>query len=244
MQTDHQFIEYKMLQLIGLIAVSWLLIWFFEKGNLSVLGLTPTKDRLQYFTILFIVSAILSATAFLLRMYFAKEAYTISPSLTPKLMLVEIWYQFRTVLTEELLCRGAILYILIKKIGKTKAVLISSIIFALLHWMNAGVWGNMTQMIIVFSFTFAMGLLLAYAYARTFSLLIPFAIHYGWNLTQNYLFPDTATGHHIFILVTPAPTVTISYIAFFTMLLLPKILVLIIDFLIVKRHKQVEVLSL
>ncbi len=128
-----------MLQLIGLIAISWLLIWLFEKGNLSVLGLTPTKDRLKYFAILFFVSAILSATAFLLRMYFAKEQYIISHSLTTRLILLETWYQFRTVLTEELLCRGALLYILIKKIGQTKAVIISSIIFAILHWINAGV---------------------------------------------------------------------------------------------------------
>ena len=230
-----------MLQLIGLIAISWLLIWLFEKGNLSVLGLTPTKDRLKYFTLLFIVSAMLSATAFFLRMYFAKEEYTITQSLTAKSILLETWYQFRTVLTEELLCRGALLYILIKKIGQTKAVLISSMIFAILHWLNAGVWGNLTQMTIVFTFTFAMGLLLAYSYARTFSLLIPFAIHYGWNLTQNYIFADTATGNHIFTLATPPPTVTISYLAFFTMLLFPKISVLVFNYLIVKRHRQVEV---
>jgi uncharacterized protein len=230
-----------MLQLIGLLAISWLLIWLFEKGNLSVLGLTPTKDRLKYFTILFIVSAVLSATAFLLRMYFAKEEYTISQSLTTKSVLIETWYQFRTVLTEELLCRGALLYILIKKIGQTKAVIISSIIFAVLHWINAGVWGNLTQMIIVFTFTFAMGLLLAYSYARTFSLITPFAIHYGWNLTQNYIFPDTATGNHIFTLAAPPPSVTISYLAFFTMLLLPKISVLIVDYIIIKKHRQVEI---
>jgi hypothetical protein len=230
-----------MLQLIGLLAISWLLIWLFEKGNLSVLGLTPTKDRLKYFSILFIVSAMLSATAFLLRIYFAKEEYTISQSLTTKAILLEIWYQFRTVLTEELLCRGALLYILIKKIGQRKAVIISSIIFAVLHWINAGVWGNLTQMIIVFAFTFAMGLLLAYSYARTFSLLIPFAIHFGWNLTQNYIFPDTSTGNHIFTLAAPPPSVTISYLAFFVMLLFPKISVLIVDYFIIKRHRQVEV---
>lgn len=230
-----------MLQLIALLSISWLLIWLFNKGNLSVLGLTPTKYRMKYFTILFIVSAILSATAFLLRMYFAKEEYTITPSLTTKSILLETWYQFRTVFTEELLCRGALLYILIKKTGQTKAVIISSVIFAVLHWINAGVWGNWTQMAIVFTFTFAMGLLLAYSYARTFSLLIPFAIHYGWNLTQNYIFPGTATGNHIFVLTVPPPTVTISYLAFFTMLLLPKISVLIVDYVIVKRHKQVEV---
>lgn len=229
-----------MLQLIGLIAISWLLIWLFEKGNLSVLGLTPTKERLKYFTILFIVSALLSATAFILRMYFIKEEYTLTQSLTANSILRETWHQFRTVFTEELLCRGVLLYILIKKIGQTKAVIISSIIFAVLHWLNAGVWGNLTQMIIVFTFTFSMGLLLAYSYARTFSILIPFAIHYGWNLTQNYIFSETPTGNHIFTLVTPPPTVTISYLAFFTMLLLPKISVIVIDYLIVKQHRKVE----
>jgi membrane protease YdiL (CAAX protease family) len=33
-----------------------------------------------------------------------------------------------------------LLYILIKKIGQVKGVIISSIIFAVLHWINAGVW--------------------------------------------------------------------------------------------------------
>ncbi|MCX6206316.1 MAG: CPBP family intramembrane metalloprotease [Bacteroidetes bacterium] len=160
-----------------------------------------------------------------------------SHSLTTKSTLVEIWNQCRSVLTEELLCRGVFLYILIKKIGQAKAVLISSILFAVLHWLNAGVWGNMIQMMVVFSFTFAMGLLLAYAYARTFSLWIPFAIHFGWNLTQNFIFPDTATGNHIFIVAAPAPIVTVSYLAFFTMLLLPKMAVLVIDYLIVKSMR-------
>ena len=230
-----------MLQLIGLLAISWLIIWLFEKGNLSVLGLMPTKERLKYCTILFIVSAVFSATAFLLRMYFAKEEYTISNSITTKSIILETWFQIRTVLTEELLFRGVLLYILIKKIKQTKAIIISAVLFAALHVINAGVCGNFKQMIILFTFTFLMGVLLAYSYARTFSLLIPFAIHYGWNLTQNYIFPDTATGNHIFILAAPPPTVTISYVAFFTMLLLPKISVLIVDYFIVKRHRQVDV---
>lgn len=229
-----------MLQLIGLILISWLLIWLFTKGNLTVLGLTPTIERLKYFIILFIVSSILSATAFLLRMNFAHEEYVLTPSLTTSSVLLEIWHQFRTVLTEELICRGALLYILIKKIGQAKGLVITSAFFALLHWINAGVWGNLTQMIIVFTFTFAMGLLLAYSYAKTFSILLPFAIHFGWNLTQNYIFPDAATGNHIFILSTPPPEVTISYLAFFTMLLFPKISVLIVNYFIIKKHRQVE----
>jgi uncharacterized protein len=145
-------------------------------------------------------------------------------------------------LTEELLCRGALLYILIEKIGQTKAIFISSIIFTVLHWINAGVWGNMIQIIIVFAFTFSMGLLLAYSYERTFSLLIPFAIHFGWNLTQNYIFPDSSTGNHIFILAAPPLSVTISYLAFFKTFLLPKISVLLVDYFILKHHRKVELL--
>lgn len=229
-----------MLQLTGLILISWLLIWFFTKSNLTVLGLTPTKERFKYFIILFIVSGIFSASAFLLRMYIAHEEYALTPSMTIGSVLLEIWHQFRTVMTEELICRGALLYILIKKIGQTKSILITSVFFAVLHWINASVWGNLIQMAIVFTFTFAMGLLLAFSYAKTFSILIPFAIHFGWNLTQNYIFPDTATGNHIFILATPPPEVTISYPAFFTMLLFPKISVLVVDYLIIKKHRQVE----
>lgn len=224
-----------MIQLIALLAISWLIIWLFDKGSLSVLGLAPTKERLKYFAILFIVSALIAASAFLLKMYIAKETYQLSASLTTKSIFLEVWYQFRSVLTEELICRGVLLYILIKKIGQPKAVLISSILFAILHWFNAGVWGNLIQMLIVFGFTFAMGLLLAFAYAKTYSIWIPFAIHFGWNLTQNYIFPDTATGNHIFMLAAPTPIVTVSYLAFFTMLLLPKIAVIVIDYLIVKK---------
>lgn len=229
-----------MLQLIGLIIASWLLIWLFEKGNLTVLGLTPTIERMKYFILLFIVSGIISASAFFLRMFYAQEEYALASSLTLSSVFIETWYQFRTVLTEELICRGAILYILIKKIGDTKAIIITSVFFAILHWINSGVWGNLTQMAIVFTFTFVMGLLLAYSYARTFSILIPFAIHLGWNFTQNYIFSDATTGNHVFVLATNPPEVTISYLAFFTMLLLPKISVLIIDYLIIKTHRQVE----
>jgi len=232
-----------MLQLFILLLISWLLIWLFEKKDLSVLGLTPSGERVKFFLILFVISGLCSASAFLLKMVIAKEQYTLDYSLTATSILTETWNQVRMVLTEELICRGALLYILIKRTGMTKAIVISSVIFAVLHWINAGVWGNIVQMTIVFVFTFLMGLLLAYSYARTYSLYIPFSIHFGWNFVQNFVFQDAAVGSHIFRLVAPPSEVTISYFAFFTMLLLPKISILILDFLIVRRHRKVEVVE-
>jgi len=227
-----------MLQIVALIAVSWLILWLAERKNLSVLGLAPTVQRVKYVAVLFSVSAIISGSAYLLKMYFAKEVYVIDSKLTTTGFLIESWYQIRTVLTEELLCRGVILYIMIKKWGQGPAILLSSILFALLHWLNAGVWGNVVPMALVFAFTFSMGLLLAYAYARSFSLLLPFAIHLGWNWMQNYVFPERPVGNHVFVLDGPPPVVTISYLAFFTMLLLPKIAVLVLNYGIVRNFRR------
>jgi membrane protease YdiL (CAAX protease family) len=232
-----------MLQLIGLFAISWLIVWLFDKHNLSVLGLMPTKDRLKLCFYLFIVTAICCSTAFVLKMYFAKEQYTINSKLTTSLIFSELWDNIRGVLTEELLCRGVVLYILIKKLGSKWAIIISSIIFGLLHWLNNGIFGNAIQMSIVFLFTFCMGLLLAFSYAKTFSILIPFAIHLGWNLTQNFIFPDKPEGNRLFILAAQPPIVTVSYLVFFVMLLVPKISAIGLDYLIVSRQKQIGILK-
>jgi uncharacterized protein len=230
-----------MLQIIGLLAISWLIVWFFDKNNLSVLGLMPTKERLKLCFYLFIVTAICCSIAFVLKIYFAKEQYTLNSKLTTSLILSELWGNIRGILTEELLCRGILLYILIKKWGSKWAIIISAIIFGLLHWLNNGVFGNVIQMSIVFLFTFCMGLLLAFSYAKTFSILIPFAIHLGWNLTQNFIFPDKQEGNHLFILAAKPPIVTVSYFVFFIMLLVPKISAIGLDYLIIKRQKQIEI---
>lgn len=230
-----------MLQLIGLLAISWLIVWLFNKHNLSVLGLIPTNYILKLCLYLFLVTVICCSTAFVLKMYFAKEHYIINSKLTTSVIFSELWNNIRGVLTEELLCRGVILYILIKKLGSKWAIIISAIIFGLLHWLNNGVFGNATQMSIVFLFTFSMGLLLAFSYAKTFSILIPFAIHLGWNLTQNFIFPDQSAGNHVFILAAKPPVVTVSYFVFFVMLLFPKISVIVLDYLIVNSQKQIEI---
>ncbi len=229
-----------MLQIIALFAFSWLIIWWHEKGNLSVLGFQPTLKRTGYFFLLLFVSILISASTYLLRMYFAEEQYTVNTSMNAQLFFQESWFQIRSVLTEELLCRGVLLYIMIRQLGTRKAIVLSSLIFALLHWFNSGVWGNLPQMAMVFVFTFAMGLLLAYAFTQSKSILLPFAIHLGWNWVQNFVFPDNAAAHSVFVLVTPPPTVTISYLAFFTMLLFPKIAVLAINYGIVRSYKSAD----
>lgn len=229
-----------MLQIIGLLAFSWLIVWLFNRSNLSILGLTPTKERLKLALILFIATAICCSTTYLMKMYFAKEQYILNHKLTLNLTFLGFSETLRGVLTEELICRGVLLYILLKKVGAKWAIVVSSIAFGLLHWLNNGIFGNIIQMSIIFVFTFGMGLLLAYSYAKTFSILIPAAIHFGWNLTQDFIFPDRPEGNHIFILAGKPPIVTVSYFIFFVLLLFPKVSAIGLDYLIMKKQRQIE----
>lgn len=228
-----------MLGIIVQLAISWLLVWLYERNDLRVLGLVPTKARLLDFLLFFIITAICCATGFLLKMYFGGLRWELNPKLTTGLVLEGIRWNFVSVLFEELIFRGAILYILIKRLGFAKAILISAIAFGIYHWFSYGVIGNVGQMAITFLLTGTMGLLYAYGYTKTMSLYIPTAIHFGWNFTQGFVFSDGPIGTGLFKQVGTEPFRTDSYFIFFAAFLLPMLSALLINFYLLKRKKQV-----
>jgi membrane protease YdiL (CAAX protease family) len=232
-----------MIGIIVQLALSWLIIWLFEKGNLSFLGFYPTKRRLFDFVLFFLITAFCCSTGFFLRMYFGKEQWELNNSLTPNLILEAVWWNIKSVLFEELIFRGVIFYILIKKFGSLKAIFISSIAFGIYHWFSHEVIGNPAQMAMTFFITGIMGLLYAYGYAKTFTLYIPCAIHLGWNLTQGFVFSQGPIGKGIFIQVMPQPIVHVSYLVFFIILLVPMLSTLLINSLILRRRKQAKLKS-
>lgn len=99
-------------------------------------------------------------------------------------------YIARGVLTEELLFRGAILYLLIIRIGSTRAVLLSSAAFGVYHWFSFQVFGNPAQMLVVFFMTATCGYVFAVAYNRTRSVYLPVALHLGNNIAVSILFSE------------------------------------------------------
>lgn len=229
-----------MLGILVQLIISWLLIWLFEKNDLRVLGFFPTRQRLLDFALFFIITAICCATEFLMKIILANQHWKINPAFTGKLLWEGIRWNMVSVLFEELIFRGVILYILIKRTGISKAVIISAIGFGIYHWFSYGIIGNIPQMAIIFIITGAMGLVLAYGYAKTLSLYIPIAIHFGWNFTHNFIFSAGPIGKGLFIPVNPAPFRTNSYFLFFTIMLLPMISTLLINYLLLRKHEQVE----
>lgn len=102
-------------------------------------------------------------------------------------------------MTEELIFRGALLYILIQKIGSRKSILISAIAFGIYHWFSYGVLGNVMAMILVFIGTGLMGSALAWAFSKTKSIVLPIGLHFGWNFIDNTLFSNGPLGELLLI---------------------------------------------
>ena len=227
-----------MLGIIVQLLVSWLIIWLFEKGNMGVLGFYPTKKRLLGFAIFFIVTALCCSSDFFMRMLFAGQQWQLNPKLTAGLIWEGVWWNVRSVLFEELIFRGVLFYILIKKLGPVKAIIISSVAFGIYHWFSHGEIGNPVQMAITFVITGTMGLVYAYGYAKTFSLYIPCAIHLGWNLTSSVIFSNSIIGDQLLVQVKPVPEVTVGYFVYFCILLIPMLSALLINFLLLKRQEQ------
>jgi uncharacterized protein len=230
-----------MVGIIIQLTLSWLLIWFFEKGNLSVLGMRPTRKRLIDFTLFFFVTAALCASGFFLKMLIAKQHWQLNPHFDLYTIANGTWFNIKSVLFEELIFRGVLFYVLIKKLGATKAILISAVAFGIYHWFSHELFGDPKAMVIEFIITGAMGVVLAYGYAKTWSLYIPIAIHLGWGIVQQVVFSDGPIGQQLFIEIMPRPIITVSYFSFFFMQLFPLVSTLLINYLLIWKRKQVGV---
>jgi uncharacterized protein len=229
-----------MLGIIVQLVISWIIAWLYEKNDLRVLGFRPTKKKLTDFVLFFFVTAICCSSGFFQKMYFGGLRWEVNPALTVSLFFEGLWWNIKSVLFEELIFRGILFYILIRKLGIPKAIFLSSIAFGIYHWFSFGIIGNITQMIFVFFITGAMGLVYAYGYAKTMSLYIPSAIHLGWNFTQGFIFSEGSIGTGILKQTTAESFRTDSYLIAFAVFVVPMLSVILINFYLLKRKKQVS----
>jgi membrane protease YdiL (CAAX protease family) len=171
------------------IIVSWLLLWLIEKKNpVEALGLKPGRLRVLELLISFFVSALVCAILFLIVTFFSECNWSINKNFSVTDFFAGFGWMLRSVLLEELLFRGALLYIAINRLGLHKACILSAIAFGIYHWFSYGVWGNPVQMIIFFILTGVGGLMFAYAFAKTKSIYLPVGLHLGWNICGAIIF--------------------------------------------------------
>ncbi|MHB8529902.1 MAG: CPBP family intramembrane glutamic endopeptidase [Caulobacteraceae bacterium] len=96
---------------------------------------------------------------------------------------------FGAAVFEELLLRAVLFRILEEATGTTLAVVVSAVIFGLLHAVNPGATPLSTVAIAVEA-----GVLLALAYALTHNLWLAIGIHMSWNFAEGSLFGAAVSG--------------------------------------------------
>lgn len=124
---------------------------------------------------------------------------TLNPDFTVITFVSSSFWMLKSVLGEELLFRGALLYIAIKKLGLKKGCILSSVCFGIYHWFSYGIVGDFSQMIYIFILTGIGGLLFAYSFALTKSIYLPVGLHLGWNLVNVVIFSGGPLGKQMFM---------------------------------------------
>lgn len=230
--------------MIGLIIITITYLFLrIENRNLSVIGFNKPLQRSTEFLIGLLVAALFVTSQFILKAHFSGFDWVLNPELSWDLVLESVRWNINSVLFEELLFRGYLLYKAIELFGRRKGCFLSAIAFGVYHWFSYGVLGNVVQMAYVFLLTGLFGLTLAFAFERTKSIFLPIALHLGWNLTTIFVFSNGPLGKQLLIPSVANPDQMKGYEQNIISLLIPAMffaLVLWIVLFGVKRYRNQE----
>ena len=229
-----------MLGILVELLISWAILYWYNRKGLSPLGLVPTAARLRLFIFFLLVAAFCAVSRYLVRLYFGKEVWELNPDLNARLVWEGISWNINSVLYEELIFRGAIFYVIWDKLGANKAILISAIAFGIYHWFSMEVLGMPVQMTIIFLATSLAGLVYGYAFVRTKTMLVPIAMHFGWNFIGNFVFSEGSIGKGILVM-TAQPIVNVSIFIYYLAVWNPMVMFYLVNFFILRKINKKDI---
>jgi membrane protease YdiL (CAAX protease family) len=188
-----------MIFIVGTLIVSWGLLWLFERSHLGPLGLEPTLVRVEQFLFGLVVSALVASLGLFAVTIITASTVSINPDFTLYTFLKSSWWMLKSVLTEELLFRGALLYIAIRFLGTHRGCMLSAVAFGIYHWFSYNIFGNPVQMIYIFLLTGLAGVMFAYAFAYSRGMYLPIGLHLGWNLVTVVVFSQGPLGDQLLV---------------------------------------------
>jgi membrane protease YdiL (CAAX protease family) len=193
-----------LLILVTLIA-SWLILWWDNRNSLTALGFMPTSQRLRQFAFGFAASSLVITIGFFGVALVSGAALSVNAAFTVSDFFSSTYWMLKSVITEELMFRGALLYVAIRRLGILKGCILSSIAFGIYHWFSYDLFGDPGQMIYIFILTGIGGAMFAFAFAVTKSLYLPFGLHFGWNLVSVIIFSQGPLGNQLLVATGGSP---------------------------------------
>ena len=176
-----------------LLLVSWGLLRLQGKG-ISVLGFNFPRRRLGEFAVGFLITGSAAALQQLGLAWASGDAWQLNEGLTGELVVQHLRWALNSVLYEELLFRGYLLYQAIQLLGARRGIWLSALAFGIYHWFTFGVIPHLIAMAYVLLLTGAFGGMCALAFVKTKSVFAPIGLHLGWNLVSYVVFSAGPAG--------------------------------------------------
>jgi uncharacterized protein len=120
--------------LVSLLLFSWVTIYFLEKRNIFSQWLQPANERAKQFFIGLSIAAIFCLLSKLAVSLLSGSGWMVAKSTSFDRVVFSFLYDLNSVLSEELLFRGVLLYLLIKYLMPGKGILISAVAFGIYQW--------------------------------------------------------------------------------------------------------------
>ena len=216
-----------MIGILIILGASWLLLFLLEKKSLSVLGFTPVSKRSIQFLLGFGFISIVQSILILTETYVLSIEWELKTNNSLSHIFGSLWYHLKSALTEDLLFRGAALYILASRFNNKAAILSSAILFGVYHWFSYGMFGaGLVPMVYIFVITGASGAVWAYSYFKTNSIFLALGLHVGWNFISTLFLDNQPYGELLFqqISLVPISNDWLNFIFQFTKGLAPSII--------------------
>lgn len=221
-----------------LIAVSWVLLRL-QGRSLSALGFNKPSQRLVEFTAGLMLAGLFAAAQFILISHFSEFHWVLNPDFSAAMALESLRWNVNSVLYEELVFRGYLLYKAIELLGARKACLLSAAAFGVYHWFSYGVFGTLVPMVYVFLLTGSFGLMLAYSFAMSKSVVLPIALHLGWNIVTILIFSNGPIGAQLLLPSTTEPMAMSAFQQIVTSLAVPLGLVILVLWLVTQKARTI-----
>jgi len=173
--------------------LTFFILKYVAQQDIEALGLKPTKQRVVQLLIGCCWPIIYYCLFEFSVAGLVQNPYHLNPQYSLGNFKTIVCYLLRSVVYEELIFRAALLYILVKKIGASKAILISAVAFGVYHWFAWQAFGNPGRMLTVFLTTGSAGYLFAMAFVRSRSMYLPIGLHFGCNFATIIIFSKDKT---------------------------------------------------
>jgi uncharacterized protein len=175
---------------ITILLAAWVMTRFIDKRSFVSLGFTPDNIMRDVVVGLGIGLGMMAVSVVVL--WYLGWA-------VPQALMAFSWFalfltgtaMLANTVTQEVLVRGYIQQQIQSQFGSVLAVILSAVVFTLLH--TGAIKGAVVPTVNLF----AAGILLGIAYAVTRNLWLPIALHFGWNFLQGPVLGLTVSGQAI-----------------------------------------------